>query len=219
MSEVALPPYDLFFDYSEMVTQFGYVALWSTIWPLAPVMAFLNNVLELSSDAFKITHHNRRPMSTRTDSIGPWLESLSFLTWLSALSNSALVYLFREGTTPQAVNTKLEADDLVPSSSVSCNSTRRNLLFKAMLIALAASHGYILVRLMVRHMLEKIVWDGCKEKKEAERNSREVKEQYLKSTSMDGKRKSVDVPEENGVKAFWSNDEGLDEIRKILKDA
>jgi hypothetical protein len=35
-SEVALPPYDLFGDYSEMVTQFGYVVLWSTIWPLAP---------------------------------------------------------------------------------------------------------------------------------------------------------------------------------------
>lgn len=34
--EVALPDYDLFADYSEMVTQFGYVALWSTIWPLAP---------------------------------------------------------------------------------------------------------------------------------------------------------------------------------------
>jgi hypothetical protein len=36
--EVALPEYELFGDYSEMVTQFGYVALWSTIWPLAPGM-------------------------------------------------------------------------------------------------------------------------------------------------------------------------------------
>lgn len=33
--EVALPQYDLFVDYSEMVIQFGYVTLWSTIWPLA----------------------------------------------------------------------------------------------------------------------------------------------------------------------------------------
>lgn len=33
--EVALPEYTLFADYSEMVTQFGHVALWSTIWPLA----------------------------------------------------------------------------------------------------------------------------------------------------------------------------------------
>jgi anoctamin-10 len=34
--EVALPEYSTFADYSEMVTQLGYVALWSTIWPLAP---------------------------------------------------------------------------------------------------------------------------------------------------------------------------------------
>jgi hypothetical protein len=38
--EVALPEYELFGDYSEMVTQFGYVALWSTIWPLAPGRLF-----------------------------------------------------------------------------------------------------------------------------------------------------------------------------------
>jgi anoctamin-10 len=34
--EVSLPQYNLFEDYSEMVSQFGYIALWSTIWPLAP---------------------------------------------------------------------------------------------------------------------------------------------------------------------------------------
>ncbi|KAG5643871.1 hypothetical protein DXG03_009501 [Asterophora parasitica] len=35
-AEAALPDYEIFTDYDEMVTQFGYIALWSTIWPLAP---------------------------------------------------------------------------------------------------------------------------------------------------------------------------------------
>lgn len=39
-SEVAMPPPDLFTEYNEMITQFGYVALWSTIWPLAGGMCF-----------------------------------------------------------------------------------------------------------------------------------------------------------------------------------
>jgi hypothetical protein len=34
--EVSLPDYHLFEDYKEMVSQCGYVVLWSTIWPLAP---------------------------------------------------------------------------------------------------------------------------------------------------------------------------------------
>lgn len=50
--EVGLPEYTLFADYSEMVTQFGYVALWSTIWPLAPgefsTFCFVNEVCGLS---------------------------------------------------------------------------------------------------------------------------------------------------------------------------
>lgn len=59
-----------------MVTQFGYVALYSTIWPLAPLMALVNNWLELRSDAFKVTTHTRRPVPVRSDTIGPWLENM-----------------------------------------------------------------------------------------------------------------------------------------------
>ena len=38
--------YDVFDDYCEMVTQFGYIAIWSSIWPLAPGDCFLR--LQLS---------------------------------------------------------------------------------------------------------------------------------------------------------------------------
>ena len=38
--EVSLPQYTLFEDYNEMIDQFGYIALWSTIWPLAPCESF-----------------------------------------------------------------------------------------------------------------------------------------------------------------------------------
>ena len=39
-------------------------------------MSLLNNWLELRSDALKITTHCRRPVPSRTDTIGPWLDSL-----------------------------------------------------------------------------------------------------------------------------------------------
>lgn len=40
------------------------------------VMAFLNNWLEMRSDAFKIMTHSRRPLPKRVESIGAWLDCM-----------------------------------------------------------------------------------------------------------------------------------------------
>ncbi|KAG2111424.1 calcium-activated chloride channel-domain-containing protein [Suillus cothurnatus] len=199
---------------SEMVTQFGYVALWSTIWPLAPAMALFNNYIEARSDAFKIAVHTRRPTPVRTDTIGPWLESLSFLTWLSALTNSALVYLFRPPN--QQEN---EQGIMVDANHQRYGlAATRELLMSALLIAMLASHGYLVMRAAVRHILNRAIWTGSREKKEAERVEREMKDKYLSSL---GQR----APGENGMlettsewATFWATDEGMDDIGKMLKD-
>lgn len=61
-------------------------------------MALLNNILELRSDAYKIsTHHRRAIPTTRRQTIGPWLKSLEILTWLGASVNAALCWMFWAG--------------------------------------------------------------------------------------------------------------------------
>ncbi len=243
--EVSLPEYDLFEDYNEMVTQFGYVALWSTIWPLAPglspliisrtistdtslpslffsVMALLNNIVEFRSDAFKLVTHFRRPLSKRTDSIGPWLDCLSFLSWLSALTNSALVFLFHN---PHRAASPTDSNE---SSVATCAVVSR-----ALFIALAASHGYIVLRAAVRHLLERVMWVGSAEKASMDTVAREVKERYLHSVfqgtpglgPLDPASAATTTTEAQGQisappppSEFWEFDEGLDEIRKGIKD-
>ncbi|KAL0579877.1 hypothetical protein V5O48_002124 [Marasmius crinis-equi] len=248
--QVALPDYDLFSDYSEMVIQFGYVALWSTIWPLAPVMALVNNIFEIRSDAFKITVHTRRPIPVRTDSIGPWLEALSFLTWLSALTNSALVYLFcpREQDSCEKGGGlwKYSAVDRVhkqlfdaaqaaagvgelrsvktPGDSAWSEGTRATveLLTMALLVALLASHGYLLLRIVIRHIVNRVVWKESKERIERENEERRVKETFLKSLVVEKvgdvstRVKAVDMVEKHG---FWDHEEGVEELQRILKEA
>ncbi|KAL7280570.1 hypothetical protein ACG7TL_005504 [Trametes sanguinea] len=222
--EVALPDYDLFADYSEMVTQFGYVALWSTIWPLAPVMSLVNNWLELRSDAFKISVHVRRPIPTRTDTIGPWLDTLTFLTWLGALTNSALVYLFRPRDHCKPLGTSLSHSHHHLSKP---DAPAQQYLMSALLIALGASHGYILLRMLIRHTLERVLWRGSKEEREAEHVETVVKEQYLRSLGVadvvSAEEKTAQSPTEGSPEgefsAFWSSDEGLDELSRGTKDA
>lgn len=54
--------------------QFGYLTLFSPVWPLASVSFLINNWIELRSDAVKICVEMKRPVPHRADSIGPWLE-------------------------------------------------------------------------------------------------------------------------------------------------
>ncbi|KAF2962839.1 hypothetical protein GQX73_g10732 [Xylaria multiplex] len=92
--EARLEIYDVAVDYREMVIQFGYLSLFSSIWPLTPLAFFINNWIELRSDAMKIAMSSQRPIPWRSDSIGPWLNALGFLSWAGTLVSSALVFLF-----------------------------------------------------------------------------------------------------------------------------
>ena len=219
--EVALGrEYDVFEDYIEMVTQFGYIVIWSTIWPLAPgasppsgrkpfftdtiffsfqVMALVNNYVELRSDAFKVAKHLRRPIPARTDSIGPWLECLKNLTWIAALMNPALVYMFN------------------PRYSGKIPDTQSILEWTA-LVALLASHEFLFTRWVVRFVIERVFWRGSEEQRESEKVERQVKDICLKSLK-GGQVRPSDFAKDEDTDDFWKQDEGLTEIQKVLKDA
>lgn len=93
-SEAELDVYDVTTDLREMVLQFGYLALFSVVWPLVPVSFLVNNWVELRADAIKICVEMQRPTPWRADTIGPWLDSLGFLSWLGSITMAALVYLY-----------------------------------------------------------------------------------------------------------------------------
>lgn len=93
-NEADLDTYDVYDDLREMVVQFGYLALFSVVWPLTPVSFFINNWIELRSDAVKICVDMRRPTPWRAETIGPWLNALAFLSWLGSITMAALTYMF-----------------------------------------------------------------------------------------------------------------------------
>lgn len=93
-NEVELSEYEVTDDLREMCIQFGYLALFSPTWPLVPVSFFVNNWIELRSDFFKICMEFRRPTPLRADTIGPWLDTLGFLSWVGSITSASLVYMF-----------------------------------------------------------------------------------------------------------------------------
>ena len=59
-------------DYLELFIQFGYVLLFMVTYPMASFWALINNVLELRTDAFKLSRIFRRPPVARVGHIGAW---------------------------------------------------------------------------------------------------------------------------------------------------
>ena len=64
----------LFYEYLEMVIQYGFITIFVSAFPLAPLFALLNNVFELRLDAKKLLVLHRRPVAHRVRDIGVWLK-------------------------------------------------------------------------------------------------------------------------------------------------
>jgi len=59
--------------------------------PLAPLFALINNMVEIRLDASNFIHNFRRPVAERAEDIGAWYSILATLTAVS--STWFLVYL------------------------------------------------------------------------------------------------------------------------------
>lgn len=56
-----------------MFIQLGHVVLFSSAFPMAAFCAFINNLIEIRGDAFKMCFVYQRPFGERVSNIGMWL--------------------------------------------------------------------------------------------------------------------------------------------------
>ncbi|XP_065688886.1 anoctamin-10 isoform X1 [Patagioenas fasciata] len=85
-----------FDDYLELFLQFGYVSLFSCVYPLAAVFAVLNNITEIYSDALKMCRVYKRPFAEPTANIGVWQLAFETMSVISVVTNCILI-----GMSPQ----------------------------------------------------------------------------------------------------------------------
>uniref|UniRef100_A0A670XWW2 Anoctamin n=1 Tax=Pseudonaja textilis TaxID=8673 RepID=A0A670XWW2_PSETE len=78
-------------EYMEMIIQFGFVTLFVASFPLAPVFALLNNVIEVRLDAKKFVAELRRPDTVRAKDIGIWFNILSGIGKFSVIINAFVI--------------------------------------------------------------------------------------------------------------------------------
>lgn len=74
-----------------MIIQYGFVTMFVAAFPLAPVFALLNNIIEIRLDAFKLLTQFRRPVPSRAQSIGAWYTILEIVTKIAVITNGLVI--------------------------------------------------------------------------------------------------------------------------------
>ena len=90
--QARLMPYDgTFADFNDRVIQFGYLVLFAPAFPLAPFLAFVNNVIEIRTSGFKMCFAYQRPKWRARAGIGSWLAVLNVLGFLAVITNATMI--------------------------------------------------------------------------------------------------------------------------------
>ncbi|KAK3096553.1 hypothetical protein FSP39_001223 [Pinctada imbricata] len=83
----------LFYEYLEMVLQFGFLTIFVAAFPLGPLFALINNILEIRFDAIKFITQLRRPLAQRLPDIGIWYSVLYGISRIAIMSNAFIIAL------------------------------------------------------------------------------------------------------------------------------
>jgi hypothetical protein len=78
-------------EYNTKIIQMGYVLLFSAPFPLAPLLGWINNTIEMRLDLWKYLHFYQRPFVQGAKSIGSWGSIMEILVYLSAFTNAIII--------------------------------------------------------------------------------------------------------------------------------
>mmetsp|Transcript_5526 Transcript_5526/g.7176 ORF Transcript_5526/g.7176 Transcript_5526/m.7176 type:complete len:373 (+) Transcript_5526:2-1120(+) len=99
--QYSMEPFDkllgTFRQYQEMAFQFGYATLFSVAFPLAPLLAFISNFVEIRVDGWKLLQCTQRPEPEGVEDIGTWYSILDLISTLAVVTNGLLLFFVAEG--------------------------------------------------------------------------------------------------------------------------
>ncbi|XP_047437634.1 anoctamin-9-like [Mugil cephalus] len=83
--------FSLFNEFLEMVIQFSFTTIFVAAFPLAPLLALFNNILEIRLDAIKMVDLERRMVPRKTNDIGVWTKVLEAIGVLAVIANGLVI--------------------------------------------------------------------------------------------------------------------------------
>lgn len=93
MRDIVLDPtkFDVILSYEELVLQFGFVAMFTSVFPLGPILSLVCNQLQYKAQTDNLIYM-RRQKAEVADGIGAWLGYLDLITTLAIIINMGSLY-------------------------------------------------------------------------------------------------------------------------------
>lgn len=83
--------YNNFHDYSTIIVQYCFILFFGSVFPLAPLIALLNNVCILRLSAYKICYTRQRPIAQKSGGLGVWEDLLQIMSVVGILTNCGIM--------------------------------------------------------------------------------------------------------------------------------
>ncbi|XP_075907830.1 anoctamin-9-like [Nelusetta ayraudi] len=83
--------FNIFNEFLEMVVQFSFTTIFVAAFPLAPLLALINNIFEIRLDAIKMVRLQRRLVPRKTNDIGVWTQVLEAIGVLAVIANGLVI--------------------------------------------------------------------------------------------------------------------------------
>ena len=80
-----------FADFANMTIQFGYTTMFVVAFPLATIIAFISNYVEIRIGAWKLCQLCRRPEPRSCEDIGTWFTIFETIAFCAAFVNAGII--------------------------------------------------------------------------------------------------------------------------------
>ncbi|KAL5268481.1 hypothetical protein ACHWQZ_G002375 [Mnemiopsis leidyi] len=85
-------------EYTEKCIMYGIIMLFGTVFPLAPLVALICNMVDVRVDGYRILWKNRRYIAQRAEDIGIWQYILELLNMVGVVVNSLILAFTLKGS-------------------------------------------------------------------------------------------------------------------------
>ena len=79
------------YEYMEIIIDYGYMVLFSSVFPLLPLFVLCSVLVEIRIDAWKLCFVTRRPFPTQSNTIGIWNQVIIWVSVIGLITNLAIV--------------------------------------------------------------------------------------------------------------------------------